>query len=185
MGDYKRLKTPLSEDDILSLKSGDRVLLSGYIYTARDAAHKRLLESLDKGEETPIDLKGIVIYYCGPSPARPGRPIGAAGPTTAYRMDPFTPRMLELGVKGFIGKGKRSKEVIEALKALKGVYFAATGGAGALLSQRIKEAEVVAYEDLGPEAIRKLYVEDFPLIVVNDAYGNDLYEEGRRKYRKI
>ncbi len=180
-----KLKTPLTENDVARLKSGDRVLLSGVVYTARDAAHKRLIESIQQGAPLPFKLEGAVIYYCGPSPAPPGRVIGAAGPTTSYRMDPYTPELLKLGLKGTIGKGQRSDYVKEALVRYRAVYFAATGGAGALLSMRIRSAKVIAYPDLGPEAVRELVVEDFPLIVVNDIYGNDLYEEGKRKYRSL
>jgi len=174
MKTYK-LQTPLSEKDILKLKIGDVVLLTGTIYTARDAAHKRLIESLDKNEDLPFSLAGSVIYYVGPTPPPPGRPIGAAGPTTSYRMDPYAPRLYELGLKASIGKGKRNQDVKDALQKYKGVYLAATGGAGALLAQRIKKAQVIAHEDLGPEAVRALEVEDFPTLVVNDAYGGELY----------
>ena len=150
--------------------------LTGEIYTARDAAHKRMIETLDRGESLPLDMKGAVIYYLGPSPAREGRVIGSAGPTTSSRMDRYTPRLLELGMKGMIGKGRRSNEVIQSMKEQHAVYFAAVGGAGALLSKCIQKSEVIAYEDLGTEAIRKLYVEDFPVIVAIDANGTDLYE---------
>ncbi len=170
-----KLQTPLTDEDVAKLEIGDVVLLTGTIYTARDAAHKRLVESLDKGEDLPFDLKGALIYYVGPSPAPPGRPIGAAGPTTSYRMDSYAPRLHSLGLKATIGKGKRSDEVKAALRKYTAVYFGATGGAGALLSQRIKAARVIAYEDLGPEAIRELTVEDFPLLVINDARGGELY----------
>ena len=174
MAEY-RLHTPLFDEDIMKLRSGDVVFLSGIIYTARDAAHKRLVDTLDRGEELPFDLKGAAIYYVGPSPAPPGRPIGSAGPTTSYRMDSYAPRLHSLGLKASIGKGKRSEEVRQAMQDHKAVYFGATGGAGALLSQCIKEARVIAYEELGPEAIRELSVEDLPLLVINDAYGNELY----------
>ncbi len=177
------LKTPLSIEDIEMLRSGDRVVISGIIYTARDIAHRRLLELIDAGKELPIPIEGQVIYYVGPSPARPGRAIGAAGPTTSYRMDAYTPRLLELGLKGMIGKGKRSTEVKEAMVRYKAVYMAATGGAGALISRAIKQARIVAYEDLGPEAIRELEVDKLPAIVVNDIEGNDLYLEGQEKYK--
>ncbi|HIE48055.1 TPA: Fe-S-containing hydro-lyase [Candidatus Bipolaricaulota bacterium] len=180
----RRIRTPLSEEVVMSLRAGDRVLLSGLIYTARDAAHKRMLQMLKRAEALPIELKGQVIYYAGPSPAPPGRPVGSIGPTTSGRMDPYTPRLLELGLKGMIGKGNRSSEVKDALKRYKAVYFGATGGAAALLAQRVKRAEVVAFEDLGPEAIRALEVEDFPLVVLNDPYGGDLYEEGTKRYAK-
>lgn len=172
----KTIQVPLSEEDINTLKAGDYVYLSGIIYTARDAAHKRMYEALEKGENLPIELKNNVIYYMGPSPAREGRPIGSAGPTTASRMDKYTPKMLDLGLKGMIGKGKRSDEVKSAIIRNDAVYFAAVGGAGALLSQSIKKSEVIAYDDLGTEAIRKLEVEDFPAIVVIDSNGNNLYE---------
>ncbi|QLA20485.1 Fe-S-containing hydro-lyase [Desulfolutivibrio sulfoxidireducens] len=170
-----KLSTPLTDEDVSKLEIGDVVLLTGTIYTARDAAHKRLVESLDKGETLPFDLKGALIYYVGPSPAPPGRPIGAAGPTTSYRMDSYAPRLHSLGLKATIGKGKRSDEVKAALAKYTAVYFGATGGAGALLSQCIKAARVIAYEDLGPEAIRELSVVDFPLLVINDAKGGELY----------
>jgi len=179
------LKTPLSDQDMEPLRSGDSVTISGIIYTARDAAHRRLIELIEAGKELPIPIKGQVIYYVGPSPAPPGRVIGAAGPTTSYRMDPFAPKLLELGLKGMIGKGKRAKEVIEAMVKYKGVYMAAIGGAGALMARAVKEARVVAYEELGPEAIRELKVENLPVIVVNDTLGNDLYKEGQEKYRMI
>ncbi len=184
MSELKKITTPLSGRDVSGLQSGDRILLSGVLYTARDAAHRRLVQCLQKGEPLPFELPGQVIYYTGPSPARPGRAIGSAGPTTSYRMDPYTPPLLARGLKGTIGNGARSPQVKEALKEYRAVYFAATGGAGALLSQRIVESEIIAYEDLGPEAIRKLLVRDFPVVVANDIYGNDLYEQGREKYRK-
>ena len=176
----KRIKVPLNDTDIAELKAGEQVLLSGTIYTARDAAHKRMIESLENGEELPIDINRQVIYYVGPTPAKPGKVIGSAGPTTSSRMDIYTTKLLDAGLKGMIGKGKRSTEVVEAIKKYKAVYFAAAGGAGALLSKRIKRAEVVAYGDLGPEAIYRLEVEDFPLVVVNDIYGNDLYEKAEK-----
>ena len=174
MNTYK-LKTSLTDEDILKLKAGDVVLISGIIYTARDAAHKRLIDSINRGEELPFPIKGSVIYYVGPTPPPPGRPIGSAGPTTSYRMDPYAPTLYKLGLKASIGKGKRSDEVKKALQEYKGVYLGATGGAGALLSQRIKDAKVLAYEDLGPEAVRELVVEDFPTLVINDVYGGELY----------
>ncbi|MEA2038728.1 MAG: Fe-S-containing hydro-lyase [Thermodesulfobacteriota bacterium] len=183
MTNFFHLKTPLSIEDIEMLRSGDRVVISGIIYSARDTAHRRLLELIDAGKELPIPIEGQVIYYVGPSPARPGRAIGAAGPTTSYRMDAYTPRLLELGLKGMIGKGKRSTEVKKAIVRHKAVYMAATGGAGALMSRAIKHARIVAYEDLGPEAIRKLEVDKLPAIVVNDIEGNDLYVEGQEKYK--
>jgi len=179
-----RIRTPLTDDVVGKLKAGDKVLLNGIIYTGRDAAHKRLVDLVNRGRELPIDLKGQVIYYVGPTPPKPGYAIGSAGPTSSYRMDPYAPVLMAKGLKGMIGKGFRAREVIEAMKKYKAVYFAATGGAGALLSKRIKKAEVVAYEDLGPEAIRRLEVEDFPAIVVNDIHGSDLYEEGKKKYKK-
>lgn len=169
------LKTPLSDADIEKLRSGDVVFITGTIYTGRDAAHKRLVDSLDQGQPLPFDLKGALIYYVGPSPAPPGRPIGSAGPTTSYRMDSFAPRLHALGLKGSIGKGKRSQEVKDAMIAHKAAYFGATGGAGALLSQRITAAKVIAYEDLGPEAVRELTVAEFPLLVINDCHGGELY----------
>jgi fumarate hydratase subunit beta len=184
MADEIRLTTPLSDADIEKLKIGDRVLLNGIIYTGRDAAHKRLFELLKKGEKLPIDIKGAVIYYVGPAPAKPGYAIGPAGPTTSYRMDPYAPLMLEHGLKGMIGKGNRGKEVIETMKKYKGAYFAATGGVAALIAKSVKSAEIVAYEDLGTEAIRKLEVEDFPCIVANDCHGGDLYQEGIKKYKR-
>ncbi|OPX17519.1 fumarate hydratase [candidate division WOR-3 bacterium 4484_100] len=179
-----KLTTPLSDQDIMKLKIGDRVLISGKILTGRDSAHKRLFELAEKGEPLPIEIKGQIIYYVGPAPAKPGKVIGSAGPTTSYRMDPYTPLLLKLGLKGMIGKGQRGPEVREAMKKFKAVYFAATGGAGALIAQCIKSARIVAYEDLGPEAIRELVVEDFPVIVANDVYGGDLYDAGIEKFRR-
>jgi fumarate hydratase subunit beta len=184
MADVIRLRPPLFDADVEALRAGDPVLISGTVYTARDAAHARLVELIHAGKELPFDLRGQVIYFVGPTPAPAGRPIGSAGPTTSYRMDPYSPLLLEHGLKGMIGKGKRSPEVLEAMGKFKGVYFAAVGGAGALISQRIKGAEVVAYEDLGPEAIRKLQVADFPAVVVNDCHGGDLYAEGRQAYAR-
>ena len=178
----KYVKVPLSDEDARSLKSGDYVYLTGTIYTARDAAHKRMQEALDRGEALPIGMKNNVIYYMGPSPAREGRPIGSAGPTTASRMDKYAPTLLDLGEKAMIGKGKRSKEVIDAIVRNHAVYFAAVGGAGALLSKCITKSEIVCYEDLGAEAIRKLQVKDFPVIVVIDSEGNNLYETAIKKY---
>lgn len=172
----KKIKAPLIKEEIENLKSGDYVYITGTIYTARDAAHKRMFEALEKGENLPMKLDDNIIYYMGPSPAREGRPIGSAGPTTASRMDKYTPKMLDLGLKGMIGKGKRSSEVQSAIIRNQAVYFAAVGGAGALLSKSIKKSEVIAYDDLGTEAIRKLEVEDFPVIVVIDSEGNNLYE---------
>lgn len=171
-----RITVPLDKDAVKKLRAGDYVWITGTVYTARDAAHKRMQETLDKGQELPVDWEGNIIYYMGPSPARPGRVIGSAGPTTASRMDPYTPRLLDMGLLGMIGKGKRSGEVTEAIVRNGAVYLAAVGGAGALLSKQIKKAKVVAYDDLGAEAIRRLEVEDLPVIVVIDAQGNDLYE---------
>ena len=179
-----RLKTPLSDPEVEKLKAGDKVFLNGVIYTGRDAAHKRLFDLLEEGKPLPIDLKGQVIYYVGPAPAKPGQAIGSAGPTTSGRMDAYSPKLMEIGLKGMIGKGMRKKEVVEAMKKYKAVYFAATGGAGALLAKAIKKAQVVAYEDLGPEAITRLEVEDFPVIVVNDTQGNDLYQQGMAQYAR-
>jgi len=178
-----RLKTPLTDEDVGKLKIGDRILLNGVIYTGRDAAHKRLSDLLKEGKELPFDIRGQIIYYVGPTPARPGQVFGSAGPTTSYRMDAYAPALIEKGLKGMIGKGMRSDAVKEAIKKHQAVYFAATGGAGALLAKKVKKAEVVAYEDLGPEAIRRLEVEDLPVIVINDVRGNDLYIEGERKYQ--
>ncbi len=175
---------PLDPKTIKELTAGTSVLISGTLYTARDAAHKRLVEALKNREGLPFVLKGQTIYYTGPSPARPGRIIGSAGPTTSGRMDIYTPRLLAAGMKAMIGKGGRSVEVREALQKYRAIYFIATGGAGALLAQSIKKAEVVAYDDLGPEAIRRLTVEDFPAIVADDIYGNDLFEQGKARYRK-
>ena len=179
-----KLKTPLSGEDVEKLKIGDKVFLTGIIYTGRDAAHKRMIDLLDAGKNLPMDIRGQIIYYVGPAPAKPGQPIGSAGPTTSYRMDAYAPKLMALGMKGMIGKGNRTPEVVEAMKKYKAVYFGATGGAGALIAKSIKKAEVVAYEDLGPEAIMKLEVEDFPVVVINDTKGNDLYVEGAKKYRK-
>ncbi|MDI6799600.1 MAG: Fe-S-containing hydro-lyase [Actinomycetota bacterium] len=172
-----KIETPLKKEEIEGLKVGDEVLLTGTIFTARDAAHKRFMEALDNGDSLPIDLAGQVIFYAGPTPAGPGRTIGSIGPTTAGRMDPFTPRLLKLGLKGMIGKGARSKEVKQAIKDYGAVYFAATGGAAALLSEFVQGAKVVAYEDLGPEAVFQLEVENFPLIVAVDSRGGDIYVE--------
>ncbi len=178
------IKAPISKEDAAILKAGDYVYLSGTIYTARDAAHKRMYEALEKGEALPIELKNNIIYYMGPSPAREGRPIGSAGPTTASRMDKYAPRLLDLGLIGMIGKGKRSDAVKEAIVRNGAVYFAAVGGAGALLSKSIIASEVIAYDDLGTEAIRKLEVKDFPVIVVIDKDGNNLYETAVLEYRE-
>ena len=180
----RRITTPLADDVIAALHTGDRVLISGAVYTARDAAHKRLIETLERGDLLPFALQGQVIYYVGPSPTKEGDVIGSAGPTTASRVDPYTPLLLEHGLKGMIGKGKRNQAVRDALAAYKGVYFAAVGGAAALISQRIKAVEMIAYSDLKTEAIRKLTVADFPVVVANDIYGADLYEQGRLAHRR-
>ncbi len=180
----KHIKAPLDEKTVQELKTGDYVYITGIIYTARDAAHKRMYEALEKGEKLPFDLKDNIIYYMGPSPAREGRPIGSAGPTTATRMDKYAPSLLDLGLKGMIGKGKRREEVKNAMIRNQAVYFAAVGGAGAILSKCILKSEVIAYEDLGTEAIRKLYVEDFPVIVVIDKDGRDLYETAAAEYKR-
>jgi fumarate hydratase subunit beta len=179
-----RIKTPLADSDIERLKCGDKVLVSGVIYTARDAAHKRLIELLDKGGSLPFDPKGQLIYYVGPTPERPGQVIGSAGPTTSGRMDVYTPRLLAMGIKGTIGKGIRSGQLIEAMIRHKAVYFSAVGGAAALIARTIKSSEVIAYPDLGPEAIRRLVVEDFPAIVAIDANGRDIFKEGVERYKK-
>jgi len=178
-----RIYTPLTDEIVEKLKTGDKVLVNGFIYTGRDAAHKRLVELVNKGQPLPFDIEGQIIYYVGPTPPKPGKVIGSAGPTSSYRMDPYAPVLMAKGLKGMIGKGSRGKEVIDAMRQYKAVYLAATGGAGALISKKIKKAEVVAYEDLGPEAIRRLEVEDFPAIVVNDIYGHDLYEQGKKAYK--
>lgn len=180
----RTIQVPISKEDAKSLHAGDYVLLNGTIYTARDAAHKRMYEALAEGKELPLDWKGNVVYYMGPSPAREGRPIGSAGPTTASRMDKYAPGLLDLGLKGMIGKGKRSQEVRDAIVRNGAVYFAAVGGAGALLSRAITSSEVIAYDDLGTEAIRKLTVKDFPAIVVIDAEGNNLYETAVKEYNE-
>ncbi len=180
-----RLTTPLTNEVIEKLRAGDNVSITGTLYVARDAAHKRMVEALDRGEALPFDPRGQVIYYMGPAPAKPGDPIGSAGPTTSYRMDPYAPRLMEVGLKGMIGKGNRSMPVREAMQKHKAVYFAAIGGAGALIARRIKAAEVIAYDDLGAEALRRLEVEDFPVVVVNDIYGGDAYEDGQAKYREV
>lgn len=180
----KHIHTPLTEEIAKELRAGDYVYITGTIYAARDAAHKRMQEALDVGGELPIDMQDTIIYYMGPSPAREGRPIGSAGPTTSSRMDKYAPKLLDLGLKGMIGKGKRSKEVLDAVVRNHAVYFAAVGGAGALLSKAIKASEVVAYDDLGTEAIRKLEVENFPVIVVADCEGNNLYETAVKEYAR-
>lgn len=180
----KKVKLPLTEEALAELRVGENVLLSGILYVARDAAHKRMTEALEKGESLPFDIKGQTLYYMGPSPAPPGRAIGAAGPTTSTRLDTYTPRLLAEGLKGMIGKGIRSEEVKAAMKKHQAIYLAAVGGAGALISRSIKKSETIAYADLGPEAVLRLEVKDFPATVINDIYGGDLYIEGRAKYRK-
>lgn len=180
----KYIKAPLEKEIVKTLRAGDYVYITGTIYTARDAAHKRMDETLREGKELPVPLKDGIVYYMGPSPAREGRVIGSAGPTTASRMDKYTPKLLDLGLSGMIGKGKRSKEVIDAIIRNQSVYFAAVGGAGALLSKCIQESEVVAYDDLGTEAIRRLAVKNFPVIVVIDCEGNNLYETAIEQYKK-
>ena len=182
MSDPVVLTHPLTDEDVAGLRTGDRVLITGTMLTGRDAAHKKLVDLIEKGEELPVDLKGQIIYFVGPTPTRPGEAIGSAGPTTSYRMDAYSPILIEKGLKGMIGKGFRSREVIDAMVKHKAVYFAAVGGAAALISRRIVSSEIIAYEDLGPEAIRRLEVKDFPAIVVNDTEGNDLYEQGVKEY---
>lgn len=177
-----KLTTPLTDEVVENLRIGQRVSLSGVIYTGRDAAHKRLVELIEQGKDLPFDPRGQVIYYVGPSPAKPGKVIGSAGPTTSYRMDSYAPKLYALGIKATIGKGRRSPEVIKSMKQYKGVYLAAIGGAAALIARSIKSAKVIAYPDLGPEAIHELVVEDFPVIVVNDTLGGDLYDEGVKIY---
>ena len=184
MSEVIKITTPLSDEVVDSLKSGDQVSINGILYTARDAAHKRLIDLLDHGDELPFDIKGQIIYYVGPTPAKPGAIIGSAGPTTSYRMDPYAPRLMEVGMKGMIGKGNRTQSVIDAMVKYKSIYFAAIGGAGALVARSIKKVEIIAYEDLGPEAIRKMEVEDFQAVVVNDTRGNDVYKEGMNKYKR-
>lgn len=181
----RHINVPFDADIVKELKAGDYVYLTGTIYTARDAAHKRMYEALQNGETLPFDIEGNVIYYMGPSPAREGRPIGSAGPTTASRMDKYTPALLELGMRGMIGKGRRTEAVRESMMKNQAVYFAAVGGAGALLSKSILQAEVIAYEDLGTEAIRKLEIKDFPVIVVMDCEGNNLYDMAIGQYKEI
>ena len=178
----KHITTPLTAEKTKELRAGDNVLISGVIYTGRDAAHKRLVELVQEGKELPVDLRDQIIYYVGPAPAKPGQAIGSAGPTTSYRMDAYAPALLDLGLKGMIGKGKRSDEVVASMMKNEAVYFGAIGGAGALLSKCIKKAEVVCYEDLGAEAIHRLEVENFPVMVVIDSFGNNLYETGPAAY---
>ncbi len=185
MSDKKTITTPLTDEVVESLKVGDQVLISGTIYTARDAAHKRLVELIDKGEKLPFDVKGQIIYFVGPTPPKPGQVIGSAGPTTSYRMNAYTPIVIEAGQKGMIGKGEMGPDVVAAMKKHKAVYFAAVGGAGALIAKSITAAEVIAYEDLGAEAIRKLTVKEFPAIVALDCHGGNLYKEGLEKYGKM
>ena len=178
-----RITTPVSDELIEKLRAGDRVFITGSLYTGRDSAHKKLIDLVNEGKELPIDVKGQFIYYVGPTPARPGNPIGSAGPTTSYRMDSYAPTLHKLGLKGTIGKGARNQEVKDSLKKYKAVYLAAVGGAGALISKSIVHAEVIAYPELGPEAIRRVEVKDFPCIVINDMYGGDLYQEGKEQYQ--
>lgn len=185
MSDVIKLFPPISDADVERLKIGARVEITGVIYTGRDAAHKRLVDLLLAGKELPFDVRGQIIYYVGPSPAPPGKAVGAAGPTTSYRMDPYAPALIEAGLKGMIGKGLRNQEVKDAIVNYKAVYFAAIGGAGALMARAIKKAEVIAYPELGPEAVRRLEVENFPVTVVNDVHGNDLYEEGVKQYSRL
>jgi fumarate hydratase subunit beta len=184
MTDQIKITPPLTEEVIMILKAGDQVLISGVIFTGRDMAHKYLVEGHKRGDALPFDLKGQILYYTGPTPAPPGRPIGAAGPTTSYRMDEYTPELLEWGLKGMIGKGPRGQKVKDAMKEKKAVYFAAIGGAGALISRAIRKAEVIAYPELGAEAVMRLEVQDFPVVVVNDIHGRDLYQLGAEKYRE-
>ena len=178
----RKIQTPFTREDARSLKAGDTCLITGTIFTARDAAHKRLCELVAQGRELPMDIKNAIIYFVGPTPAKPGQAIGSAGPTTAYRMDAYSPALIAIGQTGMIGKGKRGPEVIQAMKEHGAVYFGAIGGCGALLSRCIKKAEVIAYDDLGAEAIRRLEVEDFPVIVIIDSEGNNLYETGKKNY---
>uniref|UniRef100_A0A7C4GGA4 Fe-S-containing hydro-lyase n=1 Tax=candidate division WOR-3 bacterium TaxID=2052148 RepID=A0A7C4GGA4_UNCW3 len=180
----KKITAPLSEQTVRELAAGDAVSISGIIYTGRDAAHKRLFEAIQAGRPLPFDLRGAVIYYVGPSPAKPGQVIGSAGPTTSYRMDAYSPLLIEHGLRGMIGKGNRTQPVIEAMKKFGAVYFAAVGGAAALIARSIKAARPIAYDELGPEAVQELRVEEFPAIVINDVHGNDLYEQGVAKYRR-
>ena len=179
----KKVMLPLTDEVLKDLKTGDNLLLTGVIYAARDAVHKRMIEALDQGKPLPFDIKGATIYYMGPTPTRPGRVIGSAGPTTSGRMDAYAPRLIAEGLNGMIGKGSRSSSVKEAMVKYKAVYLGAIGGAGALISRSIRKAEVIAYEELGAEALRRLEVADFPVTVVNDIYGGDLYEEGKAKYQ--
>ena len=179
-----RLTPPLTDEVVEKLNIGDKVLITGVIYTGRDAAHKRMVQALDEGKELPFDIKGQIIYFAGPTPTRPGNVTGSIGPTTSYRMDSYSPRLIEKGLKGMIGKGSRAKEVVEAMKKHKSIYFGATGGGGAVIARAVTKLEVIAYEELGPEAIRRLEVKDFPAVVVNDVNGNDLYRDGARQYER-
>ena len=185
MAEVRHIELPFTEELVRELRAGDRLLLSGTVYVARDAAHKRMVEALDRGEQLPIDIRNATIYFMGPSPARPGRPMGAGGPTTASRMDPYSPRLIALGLKAMIGKGVRSRAVRDAMCEHGSVFLGGIGGAGALLSRAVKSAEVIAYDELGPEALRRLEVEDLPVTVVDDTTGRDLYEEGRERYRRV
>ena len=180
----KIIALPLTDDTLQGLRAGDDVLLSGTMYVGRDSAHKRIVEALDQGKPLPFDVRGQTIYYMGPSPAKPGQAIGSAGPTTSGRMDSYSPRLMAEGLRGMVGKGMRSPAVKEAMKKHRAVYFAAIGGAGALISKAIKKSDVIAYEELGAEALLRIEVADFPVIVINDIYGGDLYDEGKAKYKK-
>jgi fumarate hydratase subunit beta len=180
----KRIALPLTDEAVADLRAGDDVLLTGTMYVGRDSAHKRIVEALDQGKPLPFDIKGQTIYYMGPSPAKPGHAIGSAGPTTSGRMDGYSPRLMAEGLRGMVGKGMRSAAVKEAMKQHRAVYFAAIGGAGALISKAIKKSDIIAYEELGAEALLRIEVADFPVIVINDIYGGDLYEEGKAKYKK-
>ena len=181
----RTITLPLTDEVVATLHAGDEVLLTGVMYVGRDAAHKRVIETLQAGKPLPVDLKGQVIYFMGPTPARPGKVIGSAGPTSSYRMDAYSPRLMAEGLKGMIGKGMRSREVREAMKKHRAIYLGAIGGAGALISRCIRSVEVVAYDDLGTEALRRIVVQDFPATVINDIYGGDVYEEGRARYRRL
>ena len=184
MAEVKRITTPLTDEVVKDLRVGDKLLITGIIYAGRDAAHKRLVELIDEGRDLPFAIQGQIIYYVGPSPTPPGKVIGSAGPTTSYRMDPYSPLLIEHGLRGMIGKGERSEPVVEAMKKYGAVYFAATGGAAALISKSITSVEIIAYEDLGAEAIRKLEVKDFPLIVAQDCQGGNIYQAGQKKYAR-
>lgn len=184
MSEQKRIQLPLTEETVKDLRSGDRVLLTGPMLTGRDAAHKRLVDLIDAGEPLPIEVEGETIYFVGPSPAKPDQVIGSCGPTTSYRMDPYSPQLIELGLRGMIGKGARGPEVVESMKEHGAVYFTAVGGAAALIARSVKSQEIVAYEDLGPEAIRRLEVEDFPAIVAQDSHGGNQYEDGVKEYSR-